>query len=122
MSFSGEDDLDKNNNRTPSIIRNSRVVRKKIHQKDNCQNKEQLLCQNAYLSCEKDKIMPFDEIFGVSSNYINIFVSDSIQQLCQLFGYRGESIGQVQQRNDCGASSKVGLEAIHSDFETPTSN
>merc|ERR1711997_1118912 len=46
----------------------------------------------------------------------------SIQQLCQLFGYRGESVGQVQQRNDCRAPSKAGLETVHADFETSTSN
>ena len=45
--------------------------------------------------------------------------SDSIQQLCQLSRYRGESIGQVQQRNYGSTPSEACLEAVHPYFEAP---
>lgn len=43
----------------------------------------------------------------------------SIQQLCQLSRYRGESIGQVQQRNYGSTPSEACLEAVHPYFEAP---
>merc|ERR1739838_661923 len=46
----------------------------------------------------------------------------SIQQLCQLSWYRGESIGQVQQRNNGCTPSKACLETVHTNFETPKAN
>ena len=57
----------------------------------------------------------------ISSWFINFtcYFSDSIQQLCQLSRYRGESIGQVQQRNYGSTPSEACLEAVHPYFEAP---
>ena len=63
--------------------------------------------------------MYFLDNFIMVHQFYLLFFSDSIQQLCQLSRYRGESIGQVQQRNYGSTPSEACLEAVHPYFEAP---
>ena len=47
---------------------------------------------------------------------------DSIQQLCQLSWYCGESVRQVQQRNNGCTPSKACLETVNKNFKAPEAN
>ena len=63
----------------------------------------------------------FTLMSAVCLHFIFLFL-DSIQQLCQLSWYCGESVGQVQQRNNGCTPSKACLETVNKNFKAPEAN